>query len=376
MENIFWIEKSINIDDDIICGIIPVFEESMIIIIVREKKNNNTFELFINDKWYSANLITKEKNIPHNYTVIHKCKVSFDVFIKLKKEKKIDIKIKIPNTTHLITSTITYNKIMDDKENFLLIESLNHIFFCKKNIKQILSNIIPWIEYNLTIGVDQIIINQSQYLTDKDKKANELWIKLLYPYLKSKKVFLIMYKDNISEYSHQTQISNIAFYLNKHRTKWFATHDIDEYICPLNGAWESNNNERLTTYLKNIPRNINYIETKMYKVIIPKNDIYISAPTLTATHPMSCYHKFIVRSNDANILWVHYISNWKNKMQNDSKNTLRINHYKKNREDNKLIFYNGLENEYEIVKNNIEKKFNFMYPLIIGDVLNYLNRIF
>ena len=371
MENIYWQNESIKINQDIIYSIVPVFKESMIVIIVKDITNNSKFEVFINNKWYCSELI--QPNVAYNYTVVHKCKVPFDVFIKLKKEKKIGIKIRIPNTQHIVSETILYNKIMDSKENYLLIESVNHIFFRKETIKETIINIIPWIEYHLSIGVDQILINQSQYLTNKNKGSEKLWIDLLYPYLKSNKVFLIMYKDNIQEYSHQTPISNIAFYLSKHRTKWFATHDLDEYICKLDGSWDLNDKKPLQSYLNNIPDYINYIETKMYKVLIPKNKMYISSSTLASVNPMPCFHKCIAKADDINIIWVHYISSWKDKVHEDSKYTLRINHYKpQNEKDIDLINYNKLDPLYKITLNNINKKYNLKYTLIINNILKYI----
>ena len=86
MENIYWQNKSIKINKDIIYSIVPVFKESMIVIIVKDISNNSKFEVFINNKWYCSDLI--QPNVAYNYTVVHKCKVPFDVFIKLKKEKK------------------------------------------------------------------------------------------------------------------------------------------------------------------------------------------------------------------------------------------------------------------------------------------------
>ena len=120
-----------------------------------------------------------------------------------------------------------------------------------------------------------------------------------------------MYEDKMDRYSHQCVINNLILWINKYRTKWFATHDFDEYICPITGTW-SKNNSNIKDYLQKLANNINYIETKMYRTTLPTHG-YPLAPTISSTRPMWCWHKFIVKTKDVNLLWVHIPTNWEKK---------------------------------------------------------------
>jgi hypothetical protein len=379
--NVWYIDRQIIIDRIKIFAIIPVYSENKIIIVAKDAQTNDSLKLIINNVTYLTKLHQKEPTKPYNNAVVYACEVPDETINLIRKNGFLKITLKTLNTTK--DTLVKHYELPQPEEKYTIVESLKHVFFNPNDPDQILNNIIPWIEYHLNCcGVDQIIMNQSRYFDGTDIDSTHLWKTLLAPYLMENKVLLFFYEDHMNRCSHMDAIQNIMLWLNKNRTEWFATHDMDEYICPTTGKWETDQKQNIRDILRTIPQNINYIQTNMYRTTIPNKPTYL-AETLITDRPMTCWHKCIVRTNDVNLLWVHIPTNWKIPINSHPKSPLRINHYmtlERNRtsdgdfkySDRPTIPYDGLREEHLIVIKNIELKYGTSYQNILKDFKKHI----
>lgn len=326
--SIITIPEAFNVGSIKIFAIIPVFRDNTIVFISREFKDAQ-LEIKFDNLWKPMTLY-KRKDSKYGNEVIYMCNVDKKVMdlIKTKGSMNIELFSKLDRRKTKAIIRDHGLRPLDLDKQYIFIESLTHIFFegSIEKKQHYVKLALAWIEYHLQKGVDQIFINQSKYFDKSNNISTEFWKKLLSPYLKSGKVILVLYDDKMNRYSHQSIIQNVCLWLNKGRTKWFGTHDLDEYICPPTGYWDPGTDIR--TVLSKVPDDVNYIETKMVRADIPEFPQIYTTPTKICTGYMWCWHKCIVTTDSVNILWVHTPSHWNKKKKSTDQIMLRINHYK------------------------------------------------
>lgn len=227
------------------------FEKRRIAIITKNPIKNLTVS--IDNKMYP---IVEYLNTSSRYSsnIVYTIEPDETVFKSTNKKIKLSA-----NNKHVFVNIVQNPLKCSDK--LTVVESLKNVYFNgTKDAKSIITAVLVWIEYNLAIGVDQIFINQSTF--DKSHEF-EVLFKLIKPYIETEKVVLVLYDTKFVRYSRQHTIMNTCLYLNKGRTEWFATHDFDEFICPMNGEWKDNTN--LVSILKSLQPNVNNIVTRMIR---------------------------------------------------------------------------------------------------------------
>jgi hypothetical protein len=400
MNKIIRIPNSFVIDNIPIYSIIPVHNESCIVIISKNIKRNQYLSIKINNTWYGCK-IYKNKDSPRGDELIYKCNVYANILNMIKNEGAINAELfshykRITITTKIIDFKIDYplkfRLSLPYQKKLCIVESHNHIFFpindidnpnSKNKTFSIIKAVIVWIEYHLQKGVDQIFINQSKQLNENCDDSTNFWFELLAPYVESGQVVLVIYEDKFGKYEYQHIIQTISLWLNKGRSKWFATHDFDEFICPLNGTWINDNKQTNTTKSNNIPKMlskipnyINYVKTKMIRTAIADTSgVYIKKTLIDKTF-MTSWHKCIVKTDDVYVLWTHIPSHWaKPRNANNVHNILRINHYKPDSTSTShsnypSIPYDGLQNERESVLCALNKIYGEDFDNIIFNIAN------
>jgi hypothetical protein len=388
-KNIIIMQKSLCVDLLIIHSIVPVFQDNIIVFIANTIENlslpipipshaivDNLYVKFGN-VWIGTKTY-QNKDSPYGTDIIYMCNMSSLIATHIQDNGFIDVKLSTKPDINIPIKTKIYDHgIRALEQQYMVVESMNHIFFAgnRQNKCDTIRSILPWIEYHLCKGVDQIFINQSKYFDETDIVSIDFWSLLLKPYLDNNKIKLIIYEDKINNYSHQTIIQNTCLWLNKGRTKWFATHDLDEYICPLNGRW--NDNQNIADILTGLPGYVNYVETKMVRTTIPNSPAIYLAPTKIDCNYMTCWSKCIVRTDAVNILWVHTPTHWIDKKYK-YKHILRINHYKSinlgtTHSKIPLSRYDGLKNEHDMVLKNINQLYGTELDDIVMDMIKFID---
>lgn len=384
MTNVINIPQSVKIRDAIVYSVIATpnipNKDRLIAIITNQKIDN--LSIIINNITYTTNCYSNTSS-PYGKMTVYTFKPDESIFTLLNDNKKVTCKLSSINEKEIIPhtaeTTIVNNQLSCNKKQ-TMIESLNSIFFeDSKVLENIVLAVLFWIEYNLAIGVDQVFINQSIYLTQTNANGREFWCKILEPYINHGEVVLCMYENKITRYEYQGAIQNIILWLNKNRTTWFATHDFDEFICPCNGEWKNDimNKQIIKTILNSLPTEVNYIETKMIRCDIPNNThVYINPTKIDKDYARS-WHKFIVKMDVVNTLWVHQPTNWVIPRKN-SEMVLRINHYevstkKAIHNNHPSIPYDGLKNERLHVENLLNSRFGGDYITFIQKCIDFIN---
>jgi len=269
------------------------------------------------------------------------------------------------------------------------------------NSTSMLALVIPWIDFHLHHGVDQIYAHvnlgiKSEHL--EEATMIQFWKDLYRPYWESGEVVLVFHRNrNVlgDAYGWQRQGGDNAatLWLSKQRAQWFGTHDLDEYVMPdPAGVWDYHpdnhtNSSSIATILSQVPHNCLILTTPMHAVRIP-------GPTAEENHPlflaqthvhqkvMPVFHKYYARVDEAQLPWVHSVSDWSPYWrspqpceQHRSNNVLRINHYKSSgskfvTEDPKMLhnFSGPMTHEHRTAQERIRRRYGTSHREFLIDL--------
>ncbi len=376
-DNIIKISKTIKLENIIIHAIIPTNDK--VIFLSRDFKS----DIYIYDHakdWIKLN-VYKNKDSPYGSFFIYSYDIDDTFTASLKRDNKVELIISANanGEKSMKVDVINYKlPLLPSNKSYEIIESLANVFFEGELDKKLymLKSLIAWIDYHILMGVDQIFVNQPVFINEKIPDSSQFWIDILKPYLESNKVVLVLYEDKMHRYSHQQVIQNVSLWLNKGRCKWFATHDLDEFICPLSGNWQEGQN--IKTLLASVPADVNYVQTNMVRVNTQDDlNLVYTAPSMASDGYMWTWHKCIVKCDDVYVLWVHIPTHWAKTKVGMKVKYMRINHYKsKNHKPSHStipsIPYDGLRDQHILTMDRIKQEYKL--NLDLNDIIKHFDQ--
>ncbi|MAF43660.1 MAG: hypothetical protein CMI54_05770 [Parcubacteria group bacterium] len=352
-EDIIYFHKGVKLKNLGIHIVIPIYHTKEILIIAKQPLVPIECK-WLNEKWKKTKSFTTEGSA-YGWTGAYTCPMSKKLMNNLLggNESEIQLRLLDDKKTKITAKISDHHLVPSKKPLHTVVESLNPIFFdssdparkktitnFNKHCGSILRRFLPWIEFHLMRGVDQIFVNQPIRYKENGEEWISFWKELLKPYLKSEEVKLIMFEDmaemaRINEWggctahaSHQNVSQLWTMWLNKGRSVWFGNHDLDEYITPRETGYFGKEDESIAEVLEGLASECNYVETKMFMVEAPPKEQILLAGNIMAADFMPKCHKFFVRIDDVNLVWCHGVTNWENPVEGITPSPFRLNHYR------------------------------------------------
>tara|TARA_B100000287_G_scaffold360533_1_gene352989 strand:+ start:501 stop:1790 length:1290 start_codon:yes stop_codon:yes gene_type:complete len=344
--------ESVKVDGLELNAVIPIYDTEEIFIIAKQQSLRFLPELWCKWGHYKWSLMDQSvtKDSAYGWYGSYTSKIPKALINALLLGESLEIKLKHGHSE--FSMQVKDHGLRPKETPFNVVESLNPIFFDsedilrKKTIKNfnkhcgsILRRLLPWIEFHLMHGVSQIFVSQPMRYKKNGEEWINFWEELLRPYLETEEVKLIIFEDIaemarnnelggcIAPATHQNISQLWSMSLSRGRSVWFGNHDLDEYIVPSRtGFFEGEKN--INEILQELNPMYNFIDTRMFMVEAPAKEQILIAGNIAAEAFMPKCQKFLVKINDANLVWCHGVSNWKKPPKGIENSPLRLNHYR------------------------------------------------